>query len=188
MEQQCSSTFDLESYVKFFEQLYGYTEGFMGLLLPPIPKYPVWPLVIVPAIPVAEDVRVSMEKFESVRNPLPLEDIRDIVKRPDRPYVAWVRACAHADLQLMGRSAEDVAKMGIDFLTFKERLVLGLQRLYLSQEDLDGDGSTLCAGSRWSTAVPYVYRVPGRQALRIGYCGPAEQLDSVRARQAVVPK
>ena len=182
---------DTGLYTRFYREVYNKTVDLSVLLVPTMPEYESWPIVVVPGLITINDrFEVSKKMFGNAwRYTDDLNTVSDIVERPKVPYVAWVQATVEADPGLANISAEGIAKRGLNILTLGERLDLGLQHFYEKKEHLDIESWTLCAGSRYADgSVPAVRWSPASRRLSVGGYGSRVAGPDVRARAEVVPE
>lgn len=101
-------------------------------------------------------------------------------------YAIWLRDRVEADVELKGKSANDLAQAKIKGITLPERLAQELKYFKETGKHLDVENSTLCSGSR----NPHGY-VPGVRwfsesgRMRVDWDYPAYRHDYLRARATV---
>jgi len=131
-----------------------------NLYVPQKPAYQCRPLINPLGITNNQVFEVCTKRFhgKTWRYINDLGTVHDIVERPDRPYVIWVRDTVEADEEMQGKSAEDIAKEKINTETLFERQLHELKFFDEIAEHLDIKNLTLCAGSRSAGgSVPSCY-------------------------------
>ncbi len=111
-------------------------------------------------------------------------------RKADHDYAIWVRDRQEADEELKNKSANTLEKEGVSSATLEERLLYEL-KFFIETRGKTGEGKhldvsnwTLCAGSRYpGGGVPFVSW--GGDGVRVGWCGPGDRHDDLRARVAV---
>jgi len=117
------------------------------------------------------------------------EDDLDKVITSDRhakkeSYAIWIRDRLEADKELKDLSADVIKKQGLVTETLEERLIQELEYFKRTNEHLDKETTTLCAGSRYADgSVPSVHWHVGH--LKVGWNGIVTHDDHWRAREAV---
>lgn len=116
------------------------------------------------------------------------QDLDDIVTKNDREptetYAICVRDRIEADEEFKNLSADDLGERGYAGITLLERLLLELFHFWKSEDHLDKENLTLCAGSRRSGGrVPGVDWCDGR--LGIHWYGPSFEYSDIRSREVV---
>ena len=142
--------FDISGWENFYEKNFGRTVDLSNLHIPPKPDYPCRAVVIVPSFTNNDVFDACTKAFGGAawRYEKDLNTVRDVVKRPDGPYVVWVRDLVEADEEMKNKSADDIEKAGTNTLTLKERMVLELAYFDETRNHLDVENVTLCSGSR----------------------------------------
>lgn len=178
-------TFGLADWVRFYKKHFGLaTTDWSGLHVPPKPNYPCRAIVVVPQITNNQAFDACTKAFKTWRYTDDLDSVRDVVSRPDGPYVVWVRDTVEADPDMAGKSADDIEAAGINTLTLKERLLLELKYFEETDKHLDIHNWTLCAGSRYPDGdVPSVGWSDGR--LHVDWAHADSRYPALRARVAV---
>lgn len=150
--------FDTASWSSFYAKHFGITVCLSGLHVPPKPDYVCRAIVIVPGITNNQVFDACTKAFKAWRYENDLDTVRDMAKRPDGPYVVWVRDVVEADDDMKNKSANDIERAGICTLTLKERMILEIAYFDETGKHLDINNWTLCAGSRGSGGlVPGVF-------------------------------
>lgn len=149
---------DLDAWQDFFKRHFGRTFDLSNIHIPPKPDYPCRAIVIPNGLANNDVFDACTKRFKTWRYESDLNTVRDVVKRPDSPYVVWVRDVVEADDEMKNKSAEDIEKEGTNTLTLKERMMLELKYFDETSKHLDIENVTLCAGSRYSVGhVPHCY-------------------------------
>lgn len=175
--------FDTSVWSAFCAKHFGMVVDLFGLYVPPKPDYPCRAVVIVPGITNNQVFDACTKAFKTWRYHSDLDTVRDIVRRPDGPYVVWVRDVVEADDDMKNKSANDIEKAGTNTLTLKERMMLELAYFDETGKHLDIGNWTLCAGSRNSDgSVP---DVDWHGELRVRWTGDDDRDAILRARVAV---
>lgn len=112
------------------------------------------------------------------------QDLTENDRNTKTSYAIRVRDRVEADQELQNLSAKDLQKQEIKTLTLLERLVYELKYYSETNEHLDVDNITLCAGSR--DRYGFVSHVDWRgDGLNVDYAGPSSAHGDLRARQSV---
>lgn len=112
------------------------------------------------------------------------EEITENIRQTDKSYAFYIREREEADEELKNLSANKLSELGINCMTFLERLVYGLKYHSETRQHLDNQNQTLCAGSRYRGGrVPLVHYDANDSKLHINWCGPGHAYDDLRARQ-----
>jgi len=176
--------FDIVGWGSFFEKHFGLTVSLSNLHIPTRPDYPCRAIVVVPGLANNRVFDACTKAFRTWRYTDDLDTIRDVVERPDGPYVVWGRDTIEADPEMVNKSARDIKTAGTNTLTLKERMVLELSHFDETKNHLDISNVTLCAGSRSSDgSVPVAYRSGG--AFRVFWSKVDDCYPRLRARLAV---
>ena len=176
--------FDTTEWERFYLKRFSHTVDLAGLHVPPKPDYPCFAVVIIPGVTNNVVFDACTKAFKTWRYQNDLNTITDVVKRPDGPYVVWVRDTVEADPDMANKSAEDIEKAGINTMTLKERMMLELKYFDETGKHLDIENWTLCTGSRDSDGnVPIASWSGGKFSVNWYYAG--YSCSSVRAREAV---
>ncbi len=113
-----------------------------------------------------------------------LDSVRDIVERPNVPYVLWVCDVTEADEDMKNKSADYIEREKINTETLFERQMHELKFFDETGDHLDIANWTLCAGSRSrGGCVPRCYWSGGKFSV-YWYC-PQGANPRLRARVAV---
>lgn len=150
---------DTAKWVDFYRRIFGKEVDLTNVHAPVKPEYECWHIVMAPGISNNDAFDACKKQFgKAWRYEDDLNTVRDIVKRPEWPYVVWVKAFVEADSDLANVSAEKIAERGLNTLTLRERLVLELKYFDETKSHLDIKNWTLCAGSRYADGhVPRVH-------------------------------
>lgn len=176
---------DTAKWVDFYRRIFGKEVDLTNVHAPIKPEYECWPIVMVPDILNNYAFDACKKQFgKAWRYEDDLNTVRDIVKRPDGPYVVWVRANIEADPDLANVSAEKIVERELNTLTLRERLVLELKYFDETKSHLDVNNWTLCAGSRSADGhVPCVRWSDG--GLSVDWYDVGRAAPRLRARAAV---
>jgi hypothetical protein len=142
--------FDSVAWENFYQKHFGLTVELSNLHIPPKPDYPCRTIVVIPGVTNNRVFDACTKSFKTWRYESDLDTFRDVVKRPDGPYVIWVRDVIEADEDMKSKSANDIEAAGTNTLTLTERILLELKYFDETGKHLDIDNWTLCAGSRYS--------------------------------------
>ncbi|MDD5749429.1 MAG: hypothetical protein PHO91_01420 [Patescibacteria group bacterium] len=114
------------------------------------------------------------------------KDVIDNVRVSDCNYAIRIRERVEADEELKNLSANKLRQQGVNAMTLLERLVYELKYFSETNEHLDVQNWTLCAGSRGRDGgVPCVFWLAGNGRLRVGWFFPGFAVGFLRARQSV---
>jgi len=176
--------FDSAEWERFYTKRFSHSVDLSGMHVPPKPGYSCRGIVIIPGVTNNIVFDACTKAFKSWRYTDDLNTVTDVVKRPDGPYVVWVRDVVEADEEMKNKSAEDIEKTGTNTLTLKERMVLELKYFDETGKHLDIENWTLCSGSRYSGGgVPGALWRGGE--FGVGWCFPDDRDSYLRARVAV---
>lgn len=105
----------------------------------------------------------------------------------DGDYVIWLRDTVEADEIYENRSADALQAAGINGITVRERLILGLWYEWKNPgQHLDTQGWTLCSGSRTRAgSVVDVAWHPSTRQLRVNWQCSTLRRDSLSCREVV---
>lgn len=178
---------DTIAWIDFYSRIFGKTVDLNNLCVPSKPEYECWPIVMMPDISNNDAFDVCKKQFgKAWRYMDDLNTVRDIVKRPEGPYVVWVKANVEADLDLANVSAKEIESRGLNTLTLRERLVLESKYFDETRQHLDIKNWTLCAGSRGAGgSVPAVSWSGSGAKLRVYWYDVDHAYPILRARAAV---
>lgn len=108
------------------------------------------------------------------------------IRKTTQSYAIWVRDRQEADEELRNKSANDLQNEGINCITLEERLLLELQYFLETNQHLDEQNWTLCAGSRFPYGdAPYVDWDPFDRRLKVSWYYPDSAYGSLRGRSVV---
>lgn len=144
---------DSRPWQKFFKKYFGRTFDLSCVHVPAKPAYPCWAIVMPAEVTNNNVFDACAKAFKTGRYTSDLNTVRDVVKRPDGPYVVWVRKSVEADEETKNKSANDIEKADINTLTLRERMMLELVYFDETGKHLDIVNWTLCAGSRDSRGL-----------------------------------
>lgn len=115
-----------------------------------------------------------------------LDNVNDVVQRPDGDYAIWVRDRQEADEELQNKSADDIQREGLNTETLKERILHEWCHFEETGKHLDEKNWTICAGSRGPDGgVPGVCWGPYYGEVGVGRSDSGYRRSDVRARLAV---
>ncbi|HEV8666227.1 MAG TPA: hypothetical protein VN665_00050 [Candidatus Paceibacterota bacterium] len=175
--------FDAAWWEQFYLKHFDLTVDLLALHIPAKPAYACRAIVIVPGITNNQVFDACTKAFKTWRYDSDLNTVCDIVKRPEGPYVVWVRDVVEADDKMKNKSAKDIEVAGTNTLTLKERMILELAYFDETGKHLDIDNWTLCAGSRDSGGrVPHVHWNDDK--LHVGWTYVDDRDSYLRARVA----
>lgn len=136
----------------------------------------------------------TSELLEEAKKLFPVwsyEDFKDFDKdfpAPKKSTTRYFRANIEADEDLKNISADNLPQDKSEYMTLRERIILEIEYFLRTDEHLDVNNITLCAGSRHRYGrVPCVFWRAGDGQLRVGWCCTDNARDNLRARQAVSP-
>ena len=176
--------FDRAEWESFYFKHFSHTVDLSGLHVPPKPDYLCRAVVIIPGVTNNIVFDACTKAFKTWRYTNDLNTVTDVVKRPDGPYVVWVRDTVEADPDMANKSAEDIEKAGTNTMTLKECMMLELKYFDETGKHLDIENWTLCAGSRDSAgSVPRCDWGDGK--FYVSWFDPQDRDPSLRSRVAV---
>ena len=178
--------FDITESERFYVKHSGLSLDFSTLPVPPRPDYPCRAIVVLPSITNNRVFDACTKTFDGKtwRYEKNLDTVTDVVKRPEGPYVTWVRDTVEADPDMANKSASDIETAGTNTLTLKERMLFELRYFNETGKHLDIDNWTLCAGSRYADGgVPACCWGGGEFC--VGWAGVGDRNPYLRARVAV---
>lgn len=176
--------FDTDRWEHLFEVFFGRKLDLSNLYVSPKPDYSCWAVLIPAGLTNNEVFDACTKTFKSWRYVDDLNTVVDVVKRPEGPYVVWVRDTVEADSDMANKSAADIETVGVNTLTLKERMMLELVYLDMTSKHLDLENWTLCAGSRGAGGGVPVCRWFGGEFCVHGTCVDY-RYSRLRARVAV---
>lgn len=181
-----STKFDTAPWVAFYAKHFKATPDFSALHVPEKPNFSCRAVVVMPGLTNNQVFDACTKAFKTWRYADDLDTVRDVVKRPDGPYVVWVRDTVEVDAEMANKSANDIEAAGVNTLTLKERMLLEIAYFEGTGKHLDLDNVTLCAGSRYPDGdVPSCgwSRLLGDFSVR--WYGAGDRSSDLRARVAV---
>lgn len=178
--------FNIDEWKSFFEKVFGRKPNLSDIYVPQKPAYECWPIVNPLCFTNNDAFDAATRRFKTWRYANDLNTVRDVVKRPDRPHVVWIKTLIEADPDMANKSAEDIKREKINTATLFERQTLELKYNHDTGGHLDIENWTLCAGSRYRDgSVPNAYWRPGSGGFSVGWYFPDDAYSSLRARVAV---
>ena len=174
-----------EEWQEFYRKYFRMTVDFSEVAIPEDPNGFERVIFIPKGLTYASIVKVLKKKFKVYLYTEKLDkDIKDDVRTSGHAYAVRFRERVEADEEWESTSANQLKEKSVNSITLMERLVYELKYYDETDEHLDIQNVTLCAGSRRSDGdVPNVYWHGDK--LRVYWCGSDDANVGLRVREAV---
>jgi hypothetical protein len=179
---------DIESeWLEFYRKYFRLSVDFSDVAIPDDPGGFERVIFVPKGLKFTQAIKALREKFEVYLYTEDLDrEVAGNVRTTDESYAILVHARVEADEELKSISANQLKDQRVNSITLLERLVFELKYYSETDQHLDIQSWTLCAGSRGSGgSVPFVGWLPGDCELHVSWYGLGNASDVLRARQAV---
>lgn len=176
----------LSEWHEFFHRVFGRDVDFSNIHIPPKPDYFCRAIVNPNVFTPNEIYEACVKNFGCWRYTGDLNAVKDVVSRPNGPYVIWVKDVQEADPEMANISANQIAARKINTETLTERLLHELKYFKETSNHLDEKNVTLCAASQYPDGcVPRVGWYPSNGRMCVDWYYSGYRCGSIRARVAV---
>lgn len=176
-----------QEWQEFYRKYFRMTVDFSDVIIPDDPGGFDRAIFIPKGLTFADVIKAMRKYFEIYLYTENLDNaVTENVRTSSKNYTVRVRELQEADEDFKNLSANELKKQGKNCLTLLERLVYELKYWSETDQHLDINNWTLCAGSRGPDGyVPSVSWNDGDRKLQVYWYNPDYALGFLRARQAV---